>query len=672
MSFSILIQHVKPAGKMLIVPDDHPTIQEAIHNAIDGDTIFVKAGTYHEHIIVNKTLTLEGENAKNTIIDGDESGTVIKLDASDTRISGFTITGTGFASGEFRFGIYIIGSRNNITNNNITNNRGGALRIESNNNTLDSNDITNNWGGCDLNNAWGNILSWNNLTDNQDGVYLYKSSENLISNNLISGNTNGITILESDDNKVISNNVTNNLQGISILTSSHNTLRNNMFDENVYGLEVSWFMYANNAISYFAQDIDTSNTVNHKSIVYLVNHHDEEVHPDAGYVALVNCTNIKVRNLELSRNSQGMILAGSDNCLLINLTISHNDHGLYLFDSSDNHVYGCNISYNRVGIALEYSYRNNLDFNTVIQTHEGIVLSSSRDNNITHNNIAKNKYRGVFIGLSSGNDVAFNEVTENGGAGIEISSDGKGTLEHNIIHHNKLFNNTAGVRLGDTSGNKVYSNNFINNTGQALDTVSIGSIGYGNAWDDGFPSGGNYWSDYNGTDSDQDGIGDTAYVIDANNTDNYPLMGMFYGFAIMWQEKTYAVNIISNSTVSGIGYVIQTSFQWPNHTIIEDSFESIYFYVSGEDGAYGFCRVYIPVDLLKTTYKVLVNGTEVPYSLLPCSNSTDSYLYFTYPHSTERVEITPEFPSFLILPLFMLATLLSVIVYRRKRSSNVN
>jgi hypothetical protein len=80
-----------------------------------------------------------------------------------------------------------------------------------------------------------------------------------------------------------------------------------------------------------------------------------------------------------------------------------------------------------------------------------------------------------------------------------------------------------------SSNNKVYHNNFIDNKQQ----VFVSSDSLDNVWDDGYPSGGNYWSDYTGADvmhgpnQDQhgsDGIGDTPYVIDANNQDNYPWM----------------------------------------------------------------------------------------------------------------------------------------------------
>jgi parallel beta-helix repeat protein len=84
---------------------------------------------------------------------------------------------------------------------------------------------------------------------------------------------------------------------------------------------------------------------------------------------------------------------------------------------------------------------------------------------------------------------------------------------------NNVTNNGEGVELDSSSGNSIYHNNFINNTLQTLISES-----YTNAWNESYPSGGNYWSDYNGTDANHDGIGDTPYIIDANNTDHHPLM----------------------------------------------------------------------------------------------------------------------------------------------------
>jgi hypothetical protein len=155
-----------------------------------------------------------------------------------------------------------------------------------------------------------------------------------------------------------------------------------------------------------------------------------------------------------------------------------------------------------------------------------------------------------------------------------------------------------------------------------------------------------------GIDVDPDGIGDSPHVIDANNTDNYPLMGMFSDFNA---TSEYHVQTIYNSTISDFQY---------NGT-------AICFNVSGENDIAGFCRICIPKALINETYRVFVNGTEIlPAPLpLPCSNSTHNYIYFNYTHSTEEIVIVPEFPSFLILPLFMIATLLAVIVYKRKHQT---
>jgi len=125
------------------------------------------------------------------------------------------------------------------------------------------------------------------------------------------------------------------------------------------------------------------------------------------------------------------------------------------------------------------------------------------------------------------------------------------------------------------------------------------------------------------------------------------LMGMFSDFSAI---PEYRIQSISNSSVSGF----------------QNNATSISFNVTGEDGTAGFCRICIPTALMNATYRVFVNGTEAQYDLLPFSNSTHNYLYFTYSHSTQEVIVAPEFPSFLILPMFMIATLLAILVYRRK------
>jgi parallel beta-helix repeat protein len=119
----------------------------------------------------------------------------------------------------------------------------------------------------------------------------------------------------------------------------------------------------------------------------------------------------------------------------------------------------------------------------------------------------------------------------------------------NIIVGNTISDNEYGIGLEECSGNIIYHNNFINNTVHA--GVSVPHL---NIWDDGYPSGGNYWSDYVGVDvksgpnqdlHGSDGVGDTPYIIDANNRDHYPLMNP-YGAPPL---PTYSLT--TTSTVGG-------------------------------------------------------------------------------------------------------------------------
>jgi len=162
--------------------------------------------------------------------------------------------------------------------------------------------------------------------------------------------------------------------------------------------------------------------------------------------------------------------------------------------------------------------------------------------------------------------------------------------------------------------------------------------GYANVWDDGYPSGGNYWSNYTDVDlssgayqnvTGSDGIGDALHIMDANNTDNYPLMGMFSSFNVF---LGYYVNVISNSTLEDFGFERSET----NSTI------TMHVSNTSLSQSFGFCRLSIPKSLTSPPYKVTIDDglTEVlNFSDTLYDNSTHRWIYFAYEHSTRKVEI---------------------------------
>jgi len=124
----------------IVVPDDYERIQWAIGNASDGDTIFVRAGTYYEHVTIDKPISLIGENRTTTIIDAnDESEAAIRIEASNISISGFTIQNGGMQ------GVLCSNERDNkIARNIIAGSFRGVCFWNSTNIKLEDNIIENN------------------------------------------------------------------------------------------------------------------------------------------------------------------------------------------------------------------------------------------------------------------------------------------------------------------------------------------------------------------------------------------------------------------------------------------------------------------------------------------------------------------------------------------------
>jgi parallel beta-helix repeat protein len=564
-----------------------------------------------------------------------------------------------------------------------------------------------------------------------DGVYLYGSSNNRICRNRITANTYiGISLSHSSNNSIVGNNITAvNGYGIYLDYSSNNNITENMFTRvglfvtASYGNAVEGNVVNGKPLAYLESVSDYS--VGNAGQVVLVNCDNVSVEnlnltDTTVGLELWGTKNCKIASNNIANNWYGIrFIESSNNSLVKNSIIGSNWWGIWFDSSSNNSMIRNHIANHYTGIWFSSSSNNEIIGNNVTENkHWGIVFHESLNNSICQNNITNNKddegislyaysnynkisenciagnylngitllvasnntivgnnvtannYDGIMLDLCSNyNSISGNYIAANKNDGIAVFNSSNNSIDGNKIAANKLCgirfssslnnsiveneikNNDCGVSSINSSKNKFYHNDFINNIQQAW----ANSI---NVWDDGYPSGGNYWSNYTGTDYRQglnqdingsDGIDDAEYLIDDNNKDGYPLMGTFSDFNA---TSEYSIQTICNSTIF--------DFEFNGNAISFD--------VTGDHGTTGFCRICIPTALMNGTYHVFVNGTEVAYNLLPCSDETHSYLYFNYTHSTQEVIIILEFPSFLILSIFMIAALLVVIAYRRKHS----
>jgi parallel beta-helix repeat protein len=402
-------------------------------------------------------------------------------------------------------------------------------------------------------------------------------------------------------------------------------------------------------------------------------------------IYLYSSTNMNISRNKLTGNfATAICINSSSNNNANGNILTNNFIGIFLESSSSNNI----ASENNIagaakesesasffyGIEIVSSSNNTLIKNKIANNDDGIDLYSSSNNSIIGNDIIENNFfgDGIFLRNSTSNRILRNNIANNyDGITFKESSN-----NNNLVGNNITASERWGIGLDFSSGNCLYHNNIINNTYQVASGASA------NVWDAGYSSGGNYWSDYNGTDNNQDGIGDTPYIISMSVTDadHYPLMGTFQSFNVSVYNRIPSqfeeVDIISNSTIG------QVYLSWADDARNPPTNMDWFLLLSGfvgQNGTVGFCRITLPNDILNSTsYHAGTwtqwNNDNLTISKVLSSNGTHTTLYFTYevpnplPFPDFEIIIIPEFPSFLILAIFMIPALLAAIVYRKKHA----
>ncbi|XHH07969.1 MAG: nitrous oxide reductase family maturation protein NosD [Candidatus Bathyarchaeia archaeon] len=516
------------ASRTLTVPSEYASIQQAIDAANAGDTVFVKAGTYKEKIVIDKPLILKGQDKTNTFIVSEDSGAIVQVSSDNVEFSGFTVrhdgSGRGYALWYWSSGkaaIHLL----NVEDCNIYDN----LFVSR---------------GC--------------------GIWLYNSHHNSVHDNAVSECDYGITLQQSSQNRLTNNTLTDNSNGLSFMSSSGNVLKQNKLTGNSYNLEIS-----SDDLSGYINSVDESNLIENKPVVYWADKTSQKVPMDAGVVILVNCRNVTVDGLTLTPSTQtAIVLAGTQGCHVTNCQISNSSIGIQLFNTKFDLVYGNTLNVANIGIQSngngtviqnnkitaatgisiggyyqtvvgndinmeQTSYfgdyavtctgsYNNISLNQMQNAMRGISITAS--NNVFYGNsldncndvllekanynfIVKNTLTKTRINIQEGSEnvLCANKLTKSSGIYIRLG-------HNNTIYANSLENGWVGVQWSSkaeyVTNNLFYHNNFINNKSQIGKSSSSYAV---NFWDNGKE--GNYWSDYNGGDWNFDGLGDTVYEL---------------------------------------------------------------------------------------------------------------------------------------------------------------
>ena len=470
----------------------------------------IRANEVHDGYDQGHTAPIQLEHSENnTVSANDVSGYQwgIWLEYSESNvISGNTISGvTGSGGVQLQYS-----HRNTVTLCNITDCWTGVALYISGNNEIASNRIS--IPGYGIRALWSPN---NNLTGNKITQALYmgivversgssNGSSNVTFNEVMSGKADGIRVVNSNQVNLSGNVISGNLRkGLAIYLSEGLTIMANKFtDDGIYIEDTGPTSPALIAV-YNSHTITSDNTVDSKPILYYKNESGLDIDGiEVGQLILANCSHVNASDLEIAAADAGLIVGHSDWVNISGSEFSFNEeYGVMARATQNLTIFKC----------------------TAFKNRAAMDLLRCQDVNVSGSNIVGNTFGGLNLFRCNRCIVLSNRVVNNTEWGI-----GLGETNDSLVWGNKIAGSLVGFWLVDCRNATIYHNDFSNPT--QVSEYMPGDVPLYNYT---YPIGGNYWSDYVGSDvmsgpaqdvSGADGIGDTPYEVSPANKDFYPLM----------------------------------------------------------------------------------------------------------------------------------------------------